>query len=157
MISHNLFYLLAIQHWDSKIYVSNGLNIPLELECLIREISQNGEIPYEWRLVRKLIHLRLCKVSDMSSMLCWIMLISRFISQTMDCFFKERGFSGPVTETYAMRREEILRLFSDFEYKPPFTIQRLCEVLIENDRLFKSTYALLNSFTRLLSITPAVS
>jgi serine/threonine-protein phosphatase 4 regulatory subunit 2 len=75
----------------------------------------------------------------------------------MDGFFRERGFTGPITETFSSRKDEILRLLDDYDSQPPFTVQRLCEVILDADKQFKSTYALLNSITKLLSVTSTVS
>jgi len=52
--------------------------------------------------------------------------------------------------------EHILQLLDGFD-EPPFTLQRLAEVLVQANQEYRTTHALMNGLTRLLSVTTSSS
>lgn len=63
------------------------------------------------------------------------------------------GFKRNITQSFDSRKEIILELLSRHNLAPPFTIQRLAEVLL-NPTQFSETHKLMNSLEKLLSVTP---
>lgn len=62
------------------------------------------------------------------------------------------GFIGPVTESFDSRKQVILLLLFKFDDSPPFTLQRLAEVLLEPTMYYRATHKLMNSLEKLLSV-----
>ena len=75
----------------------------------------------------------------------------------LDQYYRTYGFTGPLTESFDTRKNEILHLIHAFEREAPFTIQRISEVLTSHKSQYRSTYALMNALVRLLSVTSTVT
>lgn len=74
------------------------------------------------------------------------------ILQVLDQAHSTNGFVGPITESFESRKQTILLLLFKFDEGPPFTLQRLAEVLLDPARYYRSTYKLMNSIEKLLSV-----
>ena len=74
----------------------------------------------------------------------------------MDQYFASRGFTGPITQSFPMRKSEILHLLNQYD-RPPFTIQRVAEVLQRCWSQYRATHTIMNSLVKLLSVSLAVS
>lgn len=59
---------------------------------------------------------------------------------------------GPLTESFYSRLDEVLALFDQHDQQPPFTVQRLAEVLVRAEEEYRTTHALLNGLSRILSV-----
>lgn len=59
---HIWTFFSAIQMWDHRTGSAAAIVVPAELEHIISEMARNGQINYDWKLLRKLIQLHLCKV-----------------------------------------------------------------------------------------------
>ena len=71
----------------------------------------------------------------------------------LDRKFDQVGFIGSITETYETRKEHILNILNtSFPTSPPFTFQRLVEVLLTPD-VYTQCHKLMNSLEKLLSVT----
>jgi hypothetical protein len=72
-------------------------------------------------------------------------------------YFKEMGFLGPPNHSFCDRENELLSMLYCYSY-PPFTIQRLVEILLNPKGQYKNTHKLINAIEKLLSVTsPSVS
>ena len=76
-------------------------------------------------------------------------------TQLLDLTFKVHGFVGPLTENFDGRRAEILELVDQFN-GPPFTIQRICELLIQDISSYKVTHKLIRSLEKLLLVSNTI-
>jgi hypothetical protein len=74
----------------------------------------------------------------------------------LDKKFSSNGFVGSITETFESRRDLILDLVRSYESTPPFTIQRLAELLCHPEQ-YKACHKLMNALERLLSVSSAYS
>lgn len=72
--------------------------------------------------------------------------------QVLRFFFRRYGFTGQITETFESRRDEIFRLLDGYESSPPFTLQRLAEILQNSTKQFRRTHVLMNSLAKVLSV-----
>lgn len=72
--------------------------------------------------------------------------------QVLRHFFQKHGFTGHITETFESRRAEVLRLLDTYEQVPPFTLQRLCEILQGSKKQFGRTHVLINALAKVLSV-----
>ena len=71
----------------------------------------------------------------------------------MDRKFDQVGFIGSITETYETRKQHILNILNtSFPTSPPFTFQRLVEVLLTPE-LYTQCHKFMNSLEKLLSVT----
>lgn len=62
-----------------------------------------------------------------------------------------------MTQTFDGKKEEILALLDEHSTYPPFTIQRISEVVYNPESQFKTTHGLINSLIKLLSVfTPSL-
>lgn len=111
-------------------------SVPVELDGVISEIASSGVVKYQWSLVKNLIKLKLN------------MLFLKY--------FEGKGFVGPVTETFDSRRSEVLSLLDKYE-EPPFTIQRLAEIITNSSAQYQSTHKLLNGVEKLLMVTSTIA
>ena len=73
--------------------------------------------------------------------------------KVLDERFSAIGFKGSITESFDSRKDEIIELLNQHKISPPFTIQRIAEVLM-NPTQFAATHKLMNSISKLLAITP---
>lgn len=69
--------------------------------------------------------------------------------------FKERGFVGPVTQDFHSRLAELLSLLDGFRAAPPFTLQRLIELVVDSSQ-YSSTHKYMNGLERILSVTTTI-
>ena len=71
--------------------------------------------------------------------------------------FKERGFVGPLPLTFHDRMTDLLKLLNRFDRAPPFTIQRLVELILDGRGQYYSTHKFMNGLEKLLSVTSTLS
>ena len=67
--------------------------------------------------------------------------------------YKEKGFVGPLTQTYQSRLSELMQLFDSFQDAPPFTLRRLIELVTESSTQYTATHKYMNGLERILSVT----
>lgn len=78
-------------------------------------------------------------------------------SQVVESFFAKKGFVGPLYESYDSRLDNILTLLDRYDKEPPFTVQRLAELLIHADEEYRTTHALMYGLSKILSVHTLVS
>ncbi len=102
-------------------------------ENLLRYVVKSGSIQHPWAEVKEILSTRLLHV------------LNRFESAY--------GFEVSTDKkTYEERRDEVLAALNGFN-RPPFTIQRITEVIMEPQAQYSSTHKLLNGLEKLLSVT----
>ncbi len=74
--------------------------------------------------------------------------------QVLDKYFEKLGFVGPITDTFDSRREDIIKLLEGYD-SPPFTAQRLAEILLDPFSQYRSTHKLMNALEKLLLVSSA--
>lgn len=102
-----------------------------ELDEWLLEVSLDGEVTYEWSLVSRIVAMK--------------------INSILQGFFEREGFLGPITQTFEKRRVEVLNLVINRD-EPPFTVQRLIELIV-HPYVYKKTHKLINAMEKLLLIT----
>lgn len=75
------------------------------------------------------------------------------IAQVLDHYFRTAGFTGPLTETFESRKEEVLHLLDSYEDEAPFTTQRLAEILVHCSNQYEKTHKLINGIVKCLSVS----
>lgn len=75
--------------------------------------------------------------------------------QVLGKYYTTKGFIGPITETFDNRRAMVIELLNNFE-SPPFTIQRLIEVLNNNFTQYNSTHKVINAIEKLLQVSAQI-
>eukprot|EP00735_Rhodelphis_limneticus_P004864 TRINITY_DN16517_c0_g1::TRINITY_DN16517_c0_g1_i1::g.1871::m.1871 TRINITY_DN16517_c0_g1::TRINITY_DN16517_c0_g1_i1::g.1871 ORF type:complete len:154 (-),score=24.09,sp/Q6DCQ0/P4R2B_XENLA/31.88/1e-15,PPP4R2/PF09184.6/1.9e-26 TRINITY_DN16517_c0_g1_i1:710-1171(-) len=118
-------------------------NLTPELDSIISQIAATGLVYFEWSLLRPLLGEKLKKV-------------------IID--FNEKAGKGALNETLATPTladapstlqehiEQLIELLDDFS-GAPFTIQRLCELLLNPGRHYRTSQKLLTAFDKLLTVT----
>eukprot|EP01041_Mallomonas_annulata_P002026 gene2026-3937_t len=127
----------CLNEFGSKVDMNLLIFPPVShnLEKILRDISSTGTINCEWEVLRKLIAAQLVKA-----------LVQ---------FRDKKGFIGPITETFDSRSKIILHLLQRFD-NPPFTIQRLVELILDPFSQYSSTYKFMNGLERILSVTSTI-
>lgn len=120
--------------------------------CLLRQFSSSALLA-ECRVV----YLSLLSFLWAVFPQCTSYLLTGECAQVLGTFFGQKGFVGPVYDSFESRQAEILTLFDRFEDEPPFTIQRLAEILVQAHQEYKTTHALLNGIEKLLSVHTSAS
>lgn len=119
---------------------SNSNSLDSSFNIVLEEIANKGVLPQNlsWPSLQNFLAHRL--------------------NHLLDTFYQKYGFNGPITESFSEKKMLIFtKLFSNY-YKnsPPFSLQRLVEVLIDHSFLNKycyhSTNNLLNAFIKILSV-----
>jgi hypothetical protein len=77
------------------------------------------------------------------------------IGQEFQHYYTTYGFAGPPYETFEERRGEVLALLQALD-RPPFTVQRLVELLCRPTASYKSTHKFMNGVLKLLSVTSSL-
>lgn len=75
----------------------------------------------------------------------------------MDQYYKTFSFLGPIHQSFQSRKDDILGLLDEYEGEPPFTIQRLAELLQRTRAQYRVTHALMNAINKLLSVTTTMT
>jgi len=120
------------QFCSLKIDDTNTDNIPDDLQIVVDKISSNGDMPYdlEWSQVSRIIRQR-------------VLYCVAFMSE-------KRKYEGPHDE-YEQTLKDILARIEIFD-EPPFTIQRVCELLQTPDKHYKSTDKYMRAIQRNLLV-----
>ena len=136
---------------EDDVMINN--EIPGHLEKILDSLATTGRTNCSWKELKRLIRWKLCKVSDgwMDCLTC--IFSSREVLQVLDNYFISFGFIGPVTQSFESRKREILFLLDHFEDCPPFTLQRLVEVLQSGKTQYRSTHSIMNALVKLLSVS----
>ena len=66
------------------------------------------------------------------------------------------GFQGPIDQSFENRCNELCTLLHSFDIEPPFTLQRLAELLLSPDQ-YTATHKLCNAIEKLLSVSSSNS
>lgn len=98
---------------------------------MLSDISRTGKVQFAWELVRPLIAVQMVQV--------------------FAHYFSKKGFIGPVDQTFESRRDELLQLLSQME-GPPFTIQRLTELLLNPMSQYSATHKVMNAVEKVSEI-----
>ncbi len=69
--------------------------------------------------------------------------------------FKERGFDGPVHQDFNSRLEHISQLLDSYQI-PPFTVQRLAELLADDSGQYTVTHKYMNGLEKVLSVSTSI-
>ncbi len=102
-------------------------------ENLLRGVMKNGFVQHPWMEVKEILSTRALHI--------------------LNGFESVYGFEVSKDEkTYEERRDEALAALNGFN-RPPFTIQRITEVIMEPRAQYSSTHKLLNGLEKLLSVT----
>lgn len=75
----------------------------------------------------------------------------------MDQYFSSSGFVGPITQSYGMRKKEVLIQFDQYVDQPPFTLQRIAEILQRSWSQYRRTHCLINALEKLLSVSLTIA
>ncbi|RYG95930.1 hypothetical protein EON65_55190 [archaeon] len=62
-----------------------------------------------------------------------------------------------MTDSFESKLEEIMELYATHSTDPPFTIQRIAEILVQGDQEYKRTHCLMNAIVKLLSVQASVN
>ncbi|EGR29274.1 serine threonine-protein phosphatase 4 regulatory subunit 2, putative [Ichthyophthirius multifiliis] len=107
-----------------------------ELEKVLIEISKTGEYqPFNWK------HLR-----------SHIIIVARDVLAQMNQQFPD--MKQNLGESFEDELEVILQFISGFDSKPPFTLQRICELLLNPKQQYKSSKKILFALEKLVNVTP---
>jgi hypothetical protein len=71
----------------------------------------------------------------------------------MTDMFNERGYVGPLPQTFSGRMEELIGLLHRFQEAPPFTLQRLAELILYSSKQYSSTHKYMNGLEKVLSVS----
>lgn len=120
------------QFCSLKIDDTNTDNIPDDLQVVVDKMSSNGDMPFdlEWSQVSRIIRQR-------------VLYCVAFMSE-------KRKYEGPIDE-YEQTLKNILNRIEIFD-EPPFTIQRVCELLQTPDKHYKSTDKYMRAIQRNLLV-----
>lgn len=131
-----------------------------ELEEILRSYAQSGKFDLPWSLVKKLLAVKLCLVCPSRNLAPNLQFffectqLTFYPLQVLEASFSRRSFVGPITESFESRRDEVLGLLLEYEY-PPFTFQRICEVLLSPEQ-FAATHKLINGLERLVTVVSPI-
>ena len=103
---------------------------PALVEQVIKEFVRSGECRVAWAKSLPLLKKRLESVAD------------RYQEEKAEL----------ETEEFEERKTYLLEKLAGYSESPPFTIQRLCELLHEPERTYKSLRKLLNAFDKLVNV-----
>ncbi len=102
-------------------------------ENVLRDVMRSGFCQQPWMEVKEILSTRALHV--------------------LNGFESLYGFDVSKDEkAYEERRDEVLAALNGFD-RPPFTIQRIAEVIMEPQAQYSSTHKLLNSLEKLLSVS----
>jgi len=79
-------------------------------------------------------------------------LLSSVIQKTISEFVSIEGLSAPETTAISERCSAIQRSLESF-VGPPFTLQRLCELLVNEPKLYKSTSKFVNAIEKMFAVS----
>eukprot|EP00397_Hematodinium_sp_SG-2012_P043096 GEMP01047827.1.p1 GENE.GEMP01047827.1~~GEMP01047827.1.p1 ORF type:complete len:207 (+),score=58.89 GEMP01047827.1:411-1031(+) len=96
--------------------------IPVELECIVQDIATTGSIPYPWEHIRLLLAAKL----DQCCIASWK-------EDAEKCCDTLEEFEAAVLKPL---RESVTDVHRN---GPPFTAQRMCELLVDRTKTYKST------------------
>mmetsp|Transcript_147163 Transcript_147163/g.256885 ORF Transcript_147163/g.256885 Transcript_147163/m.256885 type:complete len:213 (+) Transcript_147163:46-684(+) len=121
----------------AKSGVPGSIPIPEELEGVIRDVAHSGAAGnYPWEALRLLLARKM------------ELVLHDFWNDSQDVGVTEgQTFSGVVVEPLT---KSLLEPSRDC---PPFTLQRICELLVEPRRMYKSTRKFFYALERTLSVT----
>lgn len=103
-----------------------------DLKTLLRNVSITGLSCYSWE------HLRV--------------LLGFVIKQVIGEFITKEGLTGQDAASINERCAQILRSLESF-VGPPFTLQRLCELLTDEPRLYTSTNKFTNAIEKMFAVS----
>ncbi|CEL91801.1 unnamed protein product [Vitrella brassicaformis CCMP3155] len=110
----------------------DGEGIPEDLEAVIRQIANNGVIRYPWELLKHVLAAKIRQV-------------------LMEYHTKKPDVKLHQGESFTSHVDAIVKALQDFT-GPPFTIQRLCELLSDPRKSYTSTKKLTYAFERMLKV-----
>jgi len=111
-------------------------NITPQLLEVLKEMATTGQSRYEWAHLKALIAAKMQQVC------------AEYYEVTKD--LEATG------ETYEVVLKRLLTLLAEFP-NPPFTTQRLCELLLDPHRIYaSSTRKLMNALEKLLTVSSTV-
>ncbi|CAD8054132.1 unnamed protein product [Paramecium primaurelia] len=117
---------------DIPIQINNLMG---QLKPILESISQNGEIQkYNW------LHLRSLIVITTRDMLLNMQKLYPYEKTAQN-----EGFEDEL--------DIVLQFLCVFEQKPPFTLQRICELLIDPQKHYKSSKKILFAMEKLVNVS----
>ncbi|KAJ1641131.1 PPP4R2-domain-containing protein [Pavlovales sp. CCMP2436] len=107
-------------------------------EAALAQTSATGQPALPWPLLKQIVALRLRKV------------LGEYYERSKDC-------DNPTRQTeFGEWRDRILELLGSFQ-RAPFTLQRLCELLLNPQQVYRSTRKLMSAVEKLLMVTTTIS
>ncbi len=98
---------------------------------MLYDIARSGRVAHEWELVRPLVAVQMVQV--------------------FAHYFGKKGFIGPVDQSFESRRDELLQLLLSQD-APPFTIQRLIELLLNPMNQYSATHKMMNAVEKVRAV-----
>jgi hypothetical protein len=116
---------------------------------MLQEIVKSGKTNIDWNLLMPIIATMIHQVRCM--FLESIFVLSCPLQECYN-FYQKNGFVGPLPQSFAGRYSTLLGLLESYS-QPPWTLQRLVELLRNPRRIYSSTHKFMNSIEKLLSVT----
>jgi serine/threonine-protein phosphatase 4 regulatory subunit 2 len=113
------------------------------LRKILNNIAQNGEVPEDvtWSEV--------------------IRLLEFMIIEECQTFKDKSGYRAPEDEhcydSFEQNLEVIITLLGGFREKPPFTLQRICELIVSGKDIYSHTHHFMFALEKCLNISLGVS
>ena len=125
------------------------LDCTLHVLQMLQEIGKSGKTDIDWNLLMPII----------ATMIHLVRFFPRhaphrfnFPQQECHNFYQRNGFVGPLPQTFIGRYFALLSLLESYS-QPPWTLQRLVELLDNPRQIYSSTHKFMNSIEKLLSVT----
>lgn len=116
---------------------------------MLQEIGKSGKTDIDWNLLMPII-------ATMIHLVCFFPRHAphRFNLTPQEChnFYHTTGFVGPLPQSFIGRYFSLLALLESYS-QPPWTLQRLVELLDNPRQIYSSTHKFMNSIEKLLSVT----
>ena len=104
---------------------------------IIESIAKDGKLPHDisWSHGRRFIEF--------------------MIAEQCQAFNQENGYEDIEDgyESFEENLEVLLMLFENFKEVPPFTLQRICELIIEGKKFYKRTHHYMFALEKCLNIS----
>eukprot|EP00771_Trimastix_marina_P000602 gnl/Trimastix_PCT/1619.p1 GENE.gnl/Trimastix_PCT/1619~~gnl/Trimastix_PCT/1619.p1 ORF type:complete len:203 (+),score=8.56 gnl/Trimastix_PCT/1619:31-639(+) len=108
-----------------------------EIELVLHTQSKAGTCRYQWEYLKPVIEEKICRIlDDIHS--------SPHNDVPDDAEFPQRGF--------VLLKQDLLEALSGF-CEAPWTLQRICEILVDYPRYYSRTSKLVNALDKLLHVT----
>eukprot|EP00466_Bigelowiella_natans_P009544 jgi/Bigna1/141156/aug1.60_g15864 len=122
--------LKALDAFVSNPSSSQNATIPAELNDIINDIANIGSSRYPWNNLKVLLKSKL--------------------EEVLELYRKEKSKTTKIDgEDFETRHDRALKYISDFK-RPPFTLQRMCELLKEPKRYYSNIEKFFLAFSKMV-------